>query len=62
MSNLNKIDPRIFKFTLPYLKNTLLFGNPTFNETINTLILDATIEYILSTKIFEEPLFESNTL
>ena len=53
MSNFNKIDPQVSKLTLPNLTNTLLLENPSFSDTyqhtyeINTLILDATIEYIL---------------
>ena len=52
-SNFNKIDPQVSKLTLPNLTNTLLLENPSFSDTyqhtyeINTLILDATIEYIL---------------
>ena len=54
MSNFNKSDPQVSKLTLPSLTNILLFGNPSFSDTyqhtyqVNTLILDATIEYILS--------------
>ena len=53
MSNLNKIDPQISKFTLTNLSDTLLFGNPFFSDEINLRILDATVEYILSRKKFD---------
>ena len=59
MSNLNEIDPQVSKLSLPNLTNTLLFGNPSFNDTINTLILGATTEYISSPKKFDE-LFSSS--
>ena len=39
------------------LTQTLLFGNTSFNSNKNLKILIATIDYILSTKTFEEPLF-----
>ena len=39
------------------LTQTLLFGNASFNSNENLKILIATIDYILSTKTFEEPLF-----
>ena len=35
---------------------TLLCGNTLCDKEKNTLILNATIEYILSTERFEEPL------
>ena len=38
-----------------FLSQTLLYGNTSDKEK-NTLILNATIEYILSTERFEEPL------
>ena len=47
MSNLNKIDPQLPKLVLPNLPNTLLFGNLSFSDKINALVLDATIKYIL---------------
>ena len=53
-----KIDSQVSKLTLLNLTNTLLFGHSSFNDKINTLILDTTIELILSTKRFPEPLFQ----
>ena len=38
------------------LTQTLLFGDPASSVETNTLILNATIQYILSTKRFEEAL------
>ena len=40
-----------------YLTQTLLFGSTSFDSETNTLVLNATIDYILSTERFEQPLF-----
>ena len=37
---------------------TLLFGSNSFDTNANTNVLNATIEYVLSTQRFEEPLFQ----
>ena len=42
----------------PVLKRTLLFGSSSFDTDANTNVLNATIEYITSTKRFDEPLFQ----
>ena len=39
------------------LTHTLLYGNPSFDIITNSLILNAIIDFILSTKRFEEALF-----
>ena len=57
MSNLNKIGSQICNLSLPNLANTLVFGNPPFSDKIYTLILDAIIKCILSSKRFDEHLF-----
>ena len=44
--------PRILR-TLPNLTNTLIFGKTSFSDEINTIILDATIEYIYQQKIWD---------
>ena len=38
----------------------LLFGDTSFDNNKNTFILDATIDYIISTGRFDEPLFNSS--
>ena len=53
----NKTDSQLSKWTLPSLTNTLLFGNLSFGDKINTLILDTRIKLMLSTKRFQEHLF-----
>ena len=42
----------------PVLERTLLFGSSSFDTDANTNVLNATIEYITSTKRFDEPLFQ----
>ena len=57
MSNLNKIDPQIFKFNLSNLTRTFLLESQAISNKINILILDAAIAHILSTKRFDKSLF-----
>ena len=40
-----------------YLIRTRLFGSNSFNTDANTNFLNASIKYIPSAKIFDEPLF-----
>ena len=62
LSTLNNIDCKILESTDSFLRQTLLFGSTTFDPETNTLILNATIEYILSTEGFEEPLYLKKNL
>ena len=57
LSTLNNIDRKILESTDSYLTQTLLFGCTSFDLETNTLVLNATIDFILSTERFEEPLF-----
>ena len=56
MSTFNKINCKLLELTKPSLSQTLLYGNTLFDKEKKTLFLNATIEYILSTERFEEPL------
>ena len=56
LSTLNNTDPTLLELTKSSLLQTLLYGNTLFDKEKNTRILNATIEYILSTERFEEPL------
>ena len=56
LSTLNNIDCILLELTESSLSQTLLYGNKLFDKEKNTRILNATIEYILSTERFEEPL------
>ena len=35
----------------------LLYGNKSFKDEVNLLILNATIDFVLSTNRFDEPLY-----
>ena len=56
LSTLNKNDCKLLELTKSSSSQTPLYGNTLFDKEKNTLILNATIEYILSTERFEEPL------
>ena len=57
LSTIRNIDCKLLKITDSSLTQTLLYGNPSFDIITNSLILNATIDFILSTKRFEEALF-----
>ena len=56
-STLSSLDCTLLDNTDSSLTQTLLFGNTSFKSNKNLKILIATIDYILSTKRFEEPIF-----
>jgi len=51
------IDDNILKENEDIFVNVLLFGKPNIEDCINKKVLNATIEFILSTERFENPLF-----
>ena len=57
LSTIRNIDCKLLEITDSSLTHTLLYGNPSFDIITNSLILNATIDFILSTKRFEEALF-----
>ena len=50
LSALNKIDCKLLELTNSSLSGTLSYGNTLFDKEKNTPILNATIEYFLSTE------------
>ena len=52
-----KIDGNIFTENEDSTVNTLLFGKPNCENSFNKAMLNASIEYILSTERFNNPLF-----
>ena len=58
LSTIRNIDCKLLEITDSSLTHTLLYGNPSFDIITNSLILNATIDFILSTKRFEEALFK----
>ena len=57
LSTLVNTDNNLLDLCEPVLIRTLLFGSNSFDTDANTKVLNATIEYILSTKRLDEPLF-----
>ena len=57
LSTIRNIDCKLLENTDSSLTQTLLYGNPSLDINTNSLILNAAIDFILSTKIFEEALF-----
>ena len=62
MSNLNNIDSKILESTDSYLTKTLFYVSTSFDTETNTHVLNATIDYILSTERFGELLFRKIAL
>ena len=60
LNTIRNIDCKLLEITNSSLTQTLLYGNPSFDIITNSLILNATIDFILSTKTFEEALFYRN--
>ena len=56
-SLLRNINCKLLETVYSSLTQTLLYGNPSFNVITNLLILNVTLDFILSTKRFEEALF-----
>ena len=57
LSKIKNIDNNILQQNDNSICKTLLFGNPAYNDLTNTNILNATIDYILTSKRFDESLF-----
>ena len=56
LNNIRNINEKILSHGEEQLIQTFLFGNPNFNLAVNRLILNATIEYLISTEWFKCPL------
>ena len=57
LSTIENIDNNLLDVCEPVLIKTFLFGSNLFDSNANTNVLNATIEYVLSTKRSEESLF-----
>ena len=62
LSTIGNIHYKLLENTDSVLTQTLLFGNTSFDITDNTKILNATINFILLTKRFDEPLFQTKSV
>ena len=58
LGTVKNIHNNLLRLCEPVLIRTLLFGNNSFDTNASTNVLNASIEYILSTKRFDEPLFQ----
>ena len=58
-SKLQSIDANILSKDDSSISKLLLYGDHSFNDEKNTSILTASIEYILSTKCFDVPLYQN---
>ena len=57
LSIIENIDNNLLDLCEPAFIKTLLFDSNSVDTNAHANVLNATIEYILSTKRFEEPLF-----
>ena len=58
LSIIENIGNNLLDLCEPVLIKTLLFGSNSFDTNANTNVLNATVEYVLSTKRFEVSLFQ----
>ena len=61
LSTICSLDSKLFDCTDYDLTQTLLFGNTSQTSCNNFKIINASIDYILSSKRFDEPLFKINS-
>ena len=57
LSAIRNIYCKLLEITNPFLTQMLLYGNPSFDIITNWFILNATTDFILLTKRFEEVFF-----
>ena len=57
LNNINEIDSIIFNKSESVMTRILLYGDESFKDEVNLLILNATIDYVLSTNRFDEPFY-----
>ena len=62
LNTIRNIDMSILQLSDSKFTSVLLFGDNSFDNSKNTFILDATIDYIISTRRFGVPLFSSSRL
>ena len=58
LSTIENIDNNLLHLCEPVLIRALLFGSNSFDTDANTNVLNATVEYIISTKRSDELLFQ----
>ena len=58
-NKLQSIDENILSKDESNISKVLLFGDNSFNDTKNTSVLTTSVEYIISTKRFDAPLYQN---
>ena len=58
-NKLQSIDENILSKDDSNISKVLLFGDNSFNDAKNTSVLSASVEYIISTKRFDAPLYQN---
>ena len=59
LNKIRQIDSNILDKRNSEITRILLFGDPSFNDEINTLVLNTTFDFLISTKRFDEPLMKN---
>ena len=57
LNNINEIDSTIFKKSDSVVTRIMLSGNEFFKDEVNLLVLNATINFVLSANRFDKPLY-----
>ena len=57
LNNINEIDSTIFNKIESVMSPILLYGDESFKDEVNLLILNATIDFVMSTNRFDESLY-----
>ena len=55
LNNINEIDSKTFNKSDSVVIRILLYAKESFKDEVNLLILNATIDFVLSTDRFAEP-------
>ena len=55
--HIKSVLPNILEQSDSFVNNVLLFGDTSLDGSSNTIILNATINYITSIKRFDDPIF-----
>ena len=61
LNNINEIDSTIFNKSDSVVTRILLYGNESFKDEVNLLILNATIDFVLSTDLMNYFIFSEFT-
>ena len=57
LNNINEIDKTVFNKSDSVVTRILLYGGESFKDGVNLLILNATIDFVLSINRFDEPIY-----